>query len=268
MININSSRQIDQYLSSISKNKNFMLNSLEEEINYIKHNKDRFIEAIKIVDSISSNIKGKFRLLDIGTSPLTFILKNRYGKKVDVYTIDYSDKFKKLCVLKDIYFKKVNLETKNIGYHNNFFDIITFCEVIEHINQKFHKNILTKISNKIRKDGYCLLQTPNKYSPKAVLSRVIGMDKWIKMSNAPSVGKEFVHKKEYSFKELTKLILSIDGFSIVESKLAMYYDTLLSAMVYRKAKKIFRFFVLINYKLVFLVPNLRRGMEFLIKKNN
>lgn len=266
MIKINSSKQIDKYLSSISRNKNFMLNSLEEESNYIKHNKDRFIEVLSIIDSATSKIKGKFKLLDIGTSPLTFILKNRYGNKIDLYTIDYSPKFEKLCISKNINFKKVNLETEDIRYPNNFFDIVTFCEVIEHIHQKHHKKILNKISNKLKKGGYCLLQTPNKFSPKAIVSKIIGLDKWVNMSNAPKVGKEFIHKKEYGFEELRELILSINDFSITKSKLTRYYDTFLSAMVYRKSKNIFKYLVLANYKLISLVPSLRRGMQFLIKK--
>ena len=266
MTKVKPSKELDSYILSIFKNKNFMLNSLEEETNYIKHNKDRFLEVIRLVDSIVSNINGKFRLLDIGTSPLTFILKNRYGKKIDIYTIDYSDKFERLCVSKGVFFKKVNLETEDLGYKNNFFDIITFCEVIEHIHGKYHKRILLKIGNKLKNGGYCLLQTPNKYSPKAILSKFIGIDKWVKMSNAPRVGKEFVHKKEYGFNELSSLIKNTNLLSIVTSGQPMYYDTYMSAMVYRKFKEIFSILVSINYYLVLLIPRLRRGMQFLIQK--
>ena len=254
---------IEKYKRNIVKNNVFMMDSLEEETKYINHNKYRYMEALAALDVLFSK-KHDLNLLDIGTSPFTFILKKRY-KNIKIYTLDYTDKFKSFCQSKKIIFKKVDLSKNTIPFSEGMFRIVTFLEVIEHVDIK-HDKLLLNVGKIMATNGFCILQTPNKYSPKSIISNFLGLKFWKILSESPTIGKEFRHVKEYSLKELTHLIGKQKIFEVVKKKHSMYFDEVESAIVYRKNIKFSVALIRANYFLVKKIAFLRRGMQLILRK--
>ena len=145
----------------------FMGNNREDEIKYLRHNTDRFIEALEIVDDFIWQRGTTINLLDIGTSPFTFILRKRYPK-LKITTIDISNRFLARCKKENITLKTVDLNKINKLPIESRYDIITFLEVLEHLKST-HKRLFFWLEEILTNDGVCLVQTPNKYSFKALL---------------------------------------------------------------------------------------------------
>ena len=109
---------------------------------------------------------------------------------------------------------KIVLHDLNDGlpFHNSCFDIIFFCDVIEHLYPWKIHFILNEIKRCLKKDGELILSTPNlcRFSniPRFISGRRIN----------PSLipqkfGETFDHIREFSFKEI-QYLLQGEGFKI------------------------------------------------------
>jgi len=100
----------------------------------------------------------KFKILDIGTSPFTFI----YNKYFDaqIYSIDLTDLYKRRCELNNIIFKKCNILTEDIPFPDNEFDIVMFTEVFEHLIGP-PQLIFGRIRKVLKNNGILVFSTPN-----------------------------------------------------------------------------------------------------------
>lgn len=259
-----SEKMIDSYFKTLTKNSPFIAGSLSEEIKYIMHNKKRYISALSEIDILAENINKEICILDIGTSPFTFILRERF-KNAKIYSVDYTDKFKKQCKLKNIHFKKVDLNKQEIEFGKIKFDVVIFLEVIEHL-QVDSKQALSKITGLIVANGYCILQTPNKYSLKAQAEKVVSRVTFNKLCLLSPIPVEFVHNKEYSLGELSSILQSIKNLVIIKKEYTLYFDDIDSALVYRKHSKMFQPLIAANFFIVKNAPFLRRGMQFIFQK--
>lgn len=257
-------QEINEYQKNIKRNRSFMMGSIEEELKYISHNKQRYISAFREIDKLVPKFKKTFYILDIGTSPFTYMLRKRY-KNAQIYTIDYTNKFKKICELKKINFKKVDLNKEKITFGKIKFDLVVFLEVLEHLNID-HEKIIENVSQTMSTNGYCILQTPNKYSPKAIVTAVLSEKVWDRLSSAPSKSNECAHVKEYSLNELSKLVRNNNNLKIVKKEHSMYFDEIDSALAYRKYLKLFEPLIRINYFIVKNIRFLRRGMQIIVQK--
>lgn len=265
MIKLRAEQEINEYQRDIKNNRFFMMDSFEEELKYISHNKKRYISALREIDKLISKFKKHYiYILDIGTSPFTFILRKRY-KNVQIYSIDYSNKFKELCESKRVHFKKVDLNKEKISFRKIKFNLIVFLEVLEHLNTN-HKKVIKNVGQAMSTNGFCILQTPNKYSPKAIVAAILFDNVWNKLSKPPVKGDEFTHAKEYSLNELSWLIKKNDNFKIIKKEHSMYFDEIDSALVYRKYAKLFKPLIRINYLITKNIRFLRRGMQVIFQK--
>jgi|SRR3990172_3497811 len=240
----------------------YMLGSKGEEIKYVKHNSLRYNEALDYIDKLVSK-KEKFSILDIGTSPFTFLLRKRYPKAT-VYSADYSDKFARDCRNNHIFFKRVDLQQRNLPRIASKFDIVTFLEVVEHLKMN-HRRVVKWISINLKNNGVCIIQTPNKYSFKSFVLMIISDKLWGKVTESKEKDPEFYHHKEFSMKEIIKLISSTNS-KIVEAKYSLYFDDPSSALAYHQGVNFLKPFFLFSYQLVKVFPQLRRGMQIVFKK--
>lgn len=255
----NTKRLIDKYLQNLTKDTPFVGNSLSKGISDIKHNKKRYICALNEVDIIAKNMKKQVRILDIGTSPFTFLLREMF-KNAEIYTIDYTNKFKKNCIQKKINFKRVDLNKQKISFGATKFDIVTFLEVLEHLKID-HKQIMGDIANLLVTNGLCILQTPNKYSPKAQATNIVNFITRNKLSVSSTISSEFTHFKECSLGELLKIINTTKNLRVINKMYPMYFDEIDSALVYRRHIKLFLPLVVVNHFITKNIPFLRRGMQ-------
>lgn len=261
-------QEIDQALTNLKKtNNNAFMATLdkEEEIKYIKHNKDRFVAVLEVLDTLLGQNNKKLSLLDIGSSPLTFILKKRYPH-INITTLDLSPNLSKRCKEVDINFIQADLNYPNRLPTVKKYDVIVFLEVLEHLRCD-HKKIIKWISTILKENGTCVLQTPNKYSLKQlILAFIGGLKTWDKLSKRPTTPDEFAHFKEYSLPELKSLIAAVPTLKINKANHPLYYDTLESSIVYRKFTTLAKPLLYVHYLITFSVPTLRRGMLVIFSK--
>lgn len=241
-----------------------MCYTLEEEIKYVQHNEDRYIYAIRILDNLLSKLPKRIRILDIGTSPFTFLLKNRYPQ-AEIHSIDITSHFKNMCEKAGIKFYTVDLNSKKASLGSHKYEIVTFLEVIEHLKGN-HELALKKITNSLKKGGYFIIQTPNKNSLKSMFVGIVSSGLWDMVTKRPKLPEEFVHFKEYSLGELKNLVLKISSLRLLWAKYAMYFDTTKSALVYRKHVNFFRPLMILHHRIAKYIPSVRRGICLLLVK--
>lgn len=248
-------RDVEVYMSQDTK---------DAEVKYVRHNIDRYYEVVKELENIINIKQGKIRLLDIGTSPLTYILKRRY-KDISIDTIDISDHHRILAKKAGIGFKKVDLNKNNINLGKNKYDIILFLEVLEHLSGD-HKEAMSSIIASMKKGGKCIIQTPNKFAPKALFVSFVSIDVWDKFTERPEINPEFAHFKEYSLGELVSFLNSFPDINVEKSEHSLYFDTISSTMVYHEGASWLKYVMKTNYLIAKWFPFLRRGMQLTITK--
>lgn len=244
--------------------KTFMFGSMEEEKKYVLHNMDRYINVIEELDKIIPQIKGPIMALDIGTSPLTFVIRKRYPR-LSLWSIDYTGQLSPVCKKLGIKFERVDLNKKNFKLPSQKFDIILFLEVIEHLSGD-HYHIMKNILLHLKKSSYCIIQTPNKNSLKSLIVKILTLDRVDDISQRPDLSHEFEHVKEYTFPELKKFLMSFSNIDILKSDYSLYFDTVGSSVVYRKNSALAKPILYLLYTIVFVIPALRRGLLFVVQK--
>lgn len=132
-----------------------------------------------------------------------------------VQGIDINKEIQNLKAYKkyNINFEMCNLSIQKFPYFDNFFDVIIFSEVLEHLN--FHpKNIFKQIHYVLKVGGIILITTPNllrlNNRIKLLIGKSINFD--IKVD-----WNEGAHYREYTKKEINYLLGS-SGFERIKVK--------------------------------------------------
>ena len=131
-----------------------------------------------------------------GDAQRTAELTSQDGKDHREYTVDNFD-----------------LQQQRWPYNDGEFDVIVFCEILEHLNTD-PMSVLSEINRVLKKDGLLLVTTPNMASAKSV--------NYVLAGNSPYVFGQFVpgglptdrHNREYTASEVEHL-LQAAGFDIV-----------------------------------------------------
>ncbi len=203
-----------------------VLDKLEESIKEIKNPADRdmsseafrnpffnYKKRYKSDLEILATIPERKKILDIGSSPyhLTYCLK-KLG--YDVIGVDINPdilkEFQKKHGLKVI---QSDIQHDNLPFKKNEFDVISFCEVFEHLGVNPLKTI-KELHRVLKPGGTLMLTTPNVYALHKVIRFLLGRsfnnpyEEFIKVENFGYMG----HIREYSNREI-KDILSRSGFS-------------------------------------------------------
>ena len=131
----------------------FISGSKYSEIDYLKFHYRRFKFLLSLLPSRSQG-----KLLDIGTTPFTFYLSENTNH--DVFAFDYNIYLKERSEEFNIHFKSGNLEKDDLPYEDDFFDIVLFAEVFEHIHCDPIK-LLKRLLKTIKPGGILILGTPN-----------------------------------------------------------------------------------------------------------
>jgi len=161
-------------------------------------------EAIDtILRGISFKYKNSKEFLDLGCGDgnRTNIF-NEYGRVVA--GLDYND-YRTSKNRNFVFFKE---DIFNNSLKSASFDIVLNFDVIEHLAQP--GNLLKEMHRILRKDGICVLSTPNKYRFFGALLIVLGLRKFPYCLNSKFVNSknnpDYWHQREYTASELRKLV--------------------------------------------------------------
>lgn len=161
---------------------------------------DQIIRLNKIFKLYKSIIKPNMKILDIGCFYNNLLKEVKdFEPTLDLYGIDIeadNPKFFK--------FKQVDVN-KGIPFEDNFFDIISINEVIEHLTED--KFVLREINRCLKPSGYVILTTPNLTSLQKRIQILFGVV-------PEDLNKEYdIHNRFNNFKTISKKLID-SGFKI------------------------------------------------------
>jgi SAM-dependent methyltransferase len=168
-------------------------------------------------------------ILDIGTSPLTFIYK-QYLQTVDMFTIDRTALLAERCREHHIDHRVCNLLTEPIPLADGQMDMVVFTEVLEHLNAGPGR-IFSDIHRILKPGGTLVFSLPNTAMlknriaallGKPVLEPVYAVFKEAKSEQSQGDG-EWVHGlghiREYTMSETTDIVRRY-GFEVQSTQSA------------------------------------------------
>lgn len=119
----------------------------------------RHIEIKEILDKSISKNKKKLRILDVGCGDQN-LLNSLDSKNFILYGCDWIESNNKN---KNVKFKAIDINKNGLRcWPNNFFDVITCSDVIEHLEAP--AALLREISRCIKPDGTILISFPNSWN--------------------------------------------------------------------------------------------------------
>ena len=110
--------------------------------------------AFRMAREVRPNLTGKY--LDIGSGNGELIALMKQNFPVEASACDYTAELMQIPGQK---VAVVDLNTEDLPYESNFFDLITFTEVIEHIEHDRH--IIREIYRILKPGGAVIITTPN-----------------------------------------------------------------------------------------------------------
>jgi len=153
---------------------NERLINLQETIYNSKNPTRRWLHNLRktlVFDYISEvSLKSESKnCLEIGPgsgvylNQLQSVCENVYASDIETaYLDDIKNKFENVITVQD--------DINSTVFSHDFFDIILFTEVIEHIPSE--KQTIASIYNILKPGGYLILTTPQKYSPLELCSKI------------------------------------------------------------------------------------------------
>lgn len=189
-----------------------------EKSNYLNFSLDRFLKTLEI---FPDDINEKSRVLELGASPyfMSLLIKKYYNcslelanyfgdsKKVKTKESLVSEKF---GVRHDVAFKHFNVEKEEFPFRPKSFDLVLFCEIIEHLTVNPVHSLL-QINRLLDTGGYMIITTPNVLRYENVLKLILGKNVHDHYSGYGAYGR---HNREYTPEELRVLVEGL-GFRVV-----------------------------------------------------
>ena len=116
---------------------------------------DRHLKVLEILQKLKVE-----RLLDIGCGDgnFTMLMAKTCGAK-EVYGVDISEKGVEMARKNGIKAFKVDVDEEKLPFDDNYFDVVTALEVIEHLFDPDH--FLDEVYRVLKPKGIFVLSTPN-----------------------------------------------------------------------------------------------------------
>jgi len=206
--------------------KDYLKNSLvapeakEELLGYIDEAFYRIVYTLDLVPKINDG-----RLLEIGANPyfITLLIKKYRDYKIST-TNYFGDDFNVVPQVienhkygeKHVFdYTNINIETTLLPYPDGYFDVVLFCEVVEHLtsNPIF---ALYNIHKVLKTGGILIISTPNVYRYENIYKNISNRQYSI-YDPYSSYGIYGRHNREYSLFEIEDIVSKI-GFEILSKK--------------------------------------------------
>ena len=250
------------YLKDITRKGKYFDKTKEREKLYLMHHRKRFLSNII---RISPFLKKTSKILDVGTSPFTFILKEIFPE-IDLTTVDLTNRMETVCQKKEIKFLVWDITKMPLPFKDESFNIVFLCEVLEHLLAD-HGLILKEFERILKKKGKIILQTPNWTALNQRLKVLLGINiqSRIEVFLKPKLRVDN-HVYEYTLPELIDVIKKKTNLKILSAGYPDYYDNLESSLVYRTRKLLWVVPLMFYCLITKMIPNLRRGIEIVLEK--
>ncbi len=187
---------------------------------YLREHLVRFLYTYSIMP------RGEGKLLEIGANPyyMSLIIKKysnyeHYGSNYFIGENEESYRIQKAVHATtgeeiECKFKHFNVENCTFPFEDNFFDVVMFCEVIEHLAGDPVK-ALKEIKRVLKPEGILVLTTPNVCRIENILKLIVGGNIYDPYSRHGVYGR---HNREYTRNELFLLLKHVgfefeDGFT-------------------------------------------------------
>jgi SAM-dependent methyltransferase len=205
--------EFEEYINKLRREEEEKASFLEldkdKELQYVIFHRYRYDRIIGSIPDCARPIK----ILDIGTTPFTFFIKELFPH-YEVSTIDLTNLMETRCKTHGIQFKICDLDNQVVPFENEYFDVVIFTEVLEHIFSP-PTVVLKEVRRIMSSGGKLILSVPN---IATLVNRVKFMFGITPLPNpADQLKKDWVHGHghihEYTMNEITS-ILTACNFTI------------------------------------------------------
>jgi SAM-dependent methyltransferase len=196
----------------------------DEIKNYLLSDFERFVQTYGLI----RDLDGAGRTaLELGANPyfasllfrefsqFKYTYANYFGDHIGnglrYQKIKYSSFNEKIDTYENIPYFHFNLETDHFPFANETFDLVCFCEIIEHLIYDPVK-VIRKIRSVLKPEGYLILTTPNILRSENIKRLIDGENISDPYSGYGPYGR---HNREYTLSEIESLLTYL-GFSIEE----------------------------------------------------
>ncbi|HVS82609.1 MAG TPA: glycosyltransferase [Pyrinomonadaceae bacterium] len=188
--------------------------SLEELKPYVEADFKRFVYTLSLVPEQSGQL-----ILELGANPYFTTTLLRKFRQADLHLANFFDKpelegKQKVTIhstgeVIEYAFKQFNIEAEKFPYDDNSFDVVLFCEIIEHLlSDPVHA--LTEIRRVLKPGADLVLTTPNIARLENARKIIAGENVYDPYSGHGPYGR---HNREYTQEDLFSL-LTANGFTV------------------------------------------------------
>jgi glycosyltransferase involved in cell wall biosynthesis/SAM-dependent methyltransferase len=187
---------------------------IEELKTYVEADFKRFVYTLGLVPEQTGQ-----RILELGANPYFTTTLLRKFRQADLRLANFFEKAEREGKQKvtihstgeviEYAFKQFNIEAEKFPYEDNFFDVVLFCEIIEHLLSD-PVQALTEIRRVLKPGGDLVLTTPNVARLDNVRKIIAGENVYDPYSGHGPYGR---HNREYTQEDLFSL-LTANGFTV------------------------------------------------------
>jgi SAM-dependent methyltransferase len=176
----------------------------DASIRYLEHARHRFHAILRSLPQVSHPLM----VLDIGTTPFTLYLKQRYPH-YEIATIDLTPFWQDHCRCQRIDFQTCDLARDALPFDDESFDVVIFTEVLEHVAAA-PAQVLMNIQRVLRVGGRLLFSVPNFASLRNRLTLLCGRSPLeLRGSQFKSIHGHG-HLREYTLHELETIFAACE----------------------------------------------------------
>ena len=188
--------------------------SIEELKPYVEADFKRFVYTLSLVPEQTGQ-----RILELGANPYFTTTLLRKFRSADLHLANFFDKpgregKQKVTIhstgeVIEYAFEQFNIEAETFPYDDNSFDVVLFCEIIEHLlTDPVHA--LTEIRRVLKPGGDLVLTTPNVARLENARKIIAGENVYDPYSGHGPYGR---HNREYTQEDLFSLLTG-NGFTV------------------------------------------------------
>jgi len=206
---------VSEYIEFLKRSEfeGYIEGNRDREINYMVFHAYRFREVLGAIPASDDGL----RLLDIGTTPFTLLIKRMYPH-YEVWTVDRTPLMERRCEEGGVFFKLADLNDINLPFDDSYFDVVIFTEVLEHLCVP-PSLVLREVKRVLRPGGMLILSVPNIAALHKRIKLLFGRsvlppaDRQLDRNKIHGYG----HLHEYTMGEIEGILRGV-GFRILKKK--------------------------------------------------